>query len=191
VFGNLFKKKAPGLDQQLRDLESCGVRLLPEASPAALLREWSQADFEKSPYLMVAISLGGGEAPLSENLWHFDTECIEDHGAYLSIAERFRDLAGGDLPLLEIEDYVDIEAGEAWLAFKLDGASYRWECKVDDDWVDPTVLARFAELLAKKNSKKRFTYLDTGGQDCVIGCFSEEERSRLRKVTGLDWKLLT
>ena len=190
MFGNLFKKKPLSLDQQLRDLQSCGVRLLSEATPATLLEEWSQADFEKAPYLMVAISLGGGQALLSENLWHFDTECIEDHGAYLSIAERFRDLAGGDLPLLEIEDYVDVEEGAAWLAFRLDGASHRWDCEVDDDWVDPTVLSRFADLLAKRNTRKRFTYLDTGGQDCVIGCFSEEQRRQLRKVTGLDWKLL-
>ena len=191
MFDRLFKKKPPSLEQQLRDLGAPGVRVLPEATPEALLKDWSRAQFDEAPYMLAVIALGGDLPPLSENLWHFDTECIEDHGAYVTIAERFRDLARGDLPLVEIEDYVDVEEGEARLSFKMDGAQHQWNCGVEDDWVDATVLSRLAELLSKRATEKRFTYLDTGGQDCVIGCFTDDELTRLRKVTGLDWRWLT
>ena len=191
MFDRLFKKKPPSLEQQLRDLGASGVRLLPEATSEALLTEWSRAQFDEAPYMLAVIALGGDLPPLSENLWHFDTECVEDHGAYVTIAERLRDLAKGDLPLTEIEDYVDVEEGEARISFKLDGAQHQWTCEVEDDWVDATVLSRFAELLSKRETGKRFTYLDTGGQDCVIGCFTDDELKRLRKATGLDWKWLT
>jgi hypothetical protein len=188
MFGGLFGKKW-SLEKELGDLAECGVKLLPAATPEALLAEWSEKQFRESPYLL-AVALGNEEARLSENLWHFDTECIEDHGAYVRIAERLRDIARGDLPLADIEDYVDIEEERAWVAFTLDGKPYRWDCEVDDDWVDASVLSRFAELLAARGGERRFTYLDTGGQDCVIGCFRNDERERLRKVTKLDWQWL-
>lgn len=190
MFEKFFKKKPPGLEEQLEQLRACGVRLLPAATPEALLEAWSQADFDAAPFLLAATALGGDSPPLSENLWHFDTECIEDHGAYVAIAERFRDLANGDLPLVAIEDYVDVEEGEAWLAFTLEGTEHRWTCEVSDDWVDPTLMTRFAELLAGRRTAHRFTYLDTGGQDCIIGCFTEDELKRLQKATGLEWKWL-
>jgi hypothetical protein len=100
-------------------------------------------------------------------------------------------MAGGDLPLTDVQDFVDLEAETVWVAFSLDGAAHRWTCKVDDDWVDPSVLTRFADLLAKRNTGRRFTYLDLGGQDCILGCFTEAERSRLRRVTRLEWDWLT
>src|ERR1700753_3958789 len=85
VFGSLFRKSRPGLEQQLQDLVQAGVRGLPEATPEGLLGEWSQKQFEESPYLLALVALGGDDPPLSENIWHFDTECIEDHGAYVRI----------------------------------------------------------------------------------------------------------
>jgi hypothetical protein len=163
--------------------------LLPEATTEALLQEWSAVQFEQDPYLLVAVALGG-EPPLSENLWHFDAECIEDHGAYAAIAGRLRDLARGDLPIREVQDYVDVETKTAWLSFELDGIPHRWTCEVDNDWADPKVFTRFADLLTERGNGRRFTYLDTGGQDCVIGCFDERELKRLRQVSALDWTWL-
>ncbi len=100
-------------------------------------------------------------------------------------------MAGDDLPLSDLEDSVDVEGKEAWLAFKLDGAAHRWSCEVDNDWVDPKVMSRFAALLERGKSGRRFTHLDLGGQDCIIGCFTEDQRERLCRVTGLAWKWLT
>lgn len=129
---------------------------------------------------------------LSDNIWHFDTECIEDHGSYVTIAERMAALAQGDLPLEKIDDYVDIEEGEAWLSFTLYGRSYKWTAKVDDDWVDPSIFSRFSDLLtSSRKVGKRFTYIDLGGQDCLIGCATPEQRACLESRTGLKVEWLT
>lgn len=191
MFGSLFKKKPPSLQQQLDDLASCGVKLLPDATAEGLLEEWSQAQFDEDPYGLAVVALGNDEQRRSVNLWHFDTECVEDHGAYARIAEEMRRLAGDDLPLSDVEDFVDVEAKQAWLSFKLDGSEHRWTCEVENDWVDPTVMSRFGTLLEQRKTGRRFTYLDLGGQDCIIGCFTEVERERLCRVTGLAWKWLT
>ena len=190
MFGRWFGKKPPTLERQLQDLAACGVHLLPDATPETLLREWSEQDFEKDPYELALVALGGDDPPLAENVWHFDTECIEDHGAYAQIAERMRSLAADALPITNIEDFVDVQAGDAWLSFELDGTQHRWTCEVQDDWVDPTVLSRFAQLLAERKTGYRFTYLDLRGQDCLIGCFRDDELTRLRRATGLAWEWL-
>jgi hypothetical protein len=130
-------------------------------------------------------SQAGPSGYLSDNIWHFDTECIEGEGSYASIARRMADLAQGELPLENIVDHVDIEKGEAWLSFSLDGRAYKWIARVDDDWVDPSIPPRFDSLLAGRKSNRRFTYINLGGQDCLIGCATPEQRTALEARTGL------
>jgi hypothetical protein len=187
------------LERQLSTLASCGIRLAPSVSPQALTSSVNRESLEASPYRLLAVM--GGEAETqeqvgetgyrSDNIWHFDTECVEDHDAYAAIARRLCTLAQGQLPLEEISDYVDVEAGEARLTFRLADREYRWEAKVNDDWVDPTILSRFAELLKTTGKDRRFTYIDLGGQDCLIGCATAEERKCLARETGLEVEWLT
>ena len=192
MFGALFTRKPPTLERQLDALASCGIRLLPDATLEDLLDEYTREEFAKDPYRLLLIALGAMEPRrFSDDIWHFDTECIEDHGAYFVIADRLRDLANPDFPLVDLEDYVDLEANEAWVAFCLDGTPHRWTCEVQDDWVDPNILTRFAELLQSRKTGRRFTYLDLGGQDFLLGCATEAQLQRRRKITGLDWEWLT
>jgi hypothetical protein len=194
------KKDSIPLEDQLRVLTDCGIKLAPFITPEYLAHAVSGGGYEKDPYLLLLCVLGGeaeGESPeelfgyLSDNIWHFDTECIDDHGSYAAIASRMAVLAQGGLPLLNVEDYVDVEEGEAWLSFTLDDRSYKWPAKVDDDWVDPFIIAKLTELLDSRNVGKRFTYINLGGQDCLIGCATPEQRSCLESQTGLKVEWLT
>lgn len=175
------------LEQKLEALASCGITLRPEFSVGDLLRSWDRAEYEEPGYSMTLVGVGMMQEeppwkPRSENLWHFDTECIEDHGAYVDIAKRMVELAGGSLPLTDIEDYVDIEEGKAWLSFKLDGKAIKIDCAVEDDWVDSKVFGHFIRLLGKKDPSKIYFYYDLGGQDCIIGCLDRENYQKLRKL---------
>jgi len=197
-----FSRRKPArvqLEEQLRVLESCGITPAPGASPESLLVSFERKAFEEDPYRLALVVLGGEAVEegqggpsgyLSDCIWHFDTECIEDHGDYLRIAQRLKTLARGDLPLEEIEDHVDVEDGEAWLSFLLDGQRHRWDAEVNTDWVDPEILSRFARLLAERSRPRRFTYLDLEGQDCLIGCATPGELKALRSKTGLDLQWL-
>jgi hypothetical protein len=180
------------LERQIAILGECGIPLPEGLSVHELVEEWGAAPFEDDPFRRLVLSIGGEVrgAP-STHLWHFDTECIEDHGAYVHIAERMRDLARGDLPLTNIRDFVDVEEGVAWLAFELDGKAIRWDAEVDDDWADPMIFTRFAELLALRGTGARFTYLNLGGQDCVIGCATEHGLATLNARTGLEFTWLS
>ena len=145
---------------------------------------------------MLLLIVLGGEAEeepygfLSLNIWHFDTECIEDHGDYARIAMRMEELAGGDFSLEGIEDFIDLEVGKAWLAFRLDNQDYRWELEVDNDWVDTQIFSKFDSLLRDRQTNKRFTYLGLDGQDCLIGCSTPEQLEKLKATTGLGFQWL-
>lgn len=182
------------LEKQLQILHDCGVRLAPGVTKDHLLTSYDREYLEAKPFLRLLAAIGGEleDEPfgrLYDNIWHFDTECIEDHGDYARIANRMRDLAGGDLPLVDINDYVDVE--KAWLSFKLNGVETRWEAEVDNDWVDTRVFSVFIGLLAKQPTDKRYTYFDLQGQDCLIGCSAPEQLIRLRKETGLSFEWLS
>ena len=120
--------------------------------------------------------------PHSQNLWHFDTECIEDDGSYVEIAKRMASMAGSSLPLEDITDHVDIENGDAWLRFNCRGQEYEIVCDVDDDWIDTKIFGHFVELLAKTDHDKMFIYYDLGGQDCIIGCATRQQFDALKKL---------
>lgn len=181
----------PTLEQQLATLEELEIRLRPGLTVEDLLLDLSREDYEAQPYEPLLIAMGGAlsEAPygrISDDIWHFDTEAIEDHGSYVFIAERLRDLADGKLPFEAIRDYVDIEEGVAWLSFRLKQKDYRWDLVVESDWVDPVVFDKFDALLREAtNGQFRFTYYGLG-QDLLIGIATPERLQELRARTGLD-----
>lgn len=127
----------------------------------------------------------------AKNLWQFDMECIEDNGDYVALTKKFAKLCGGALDFKQLTDSVDIDEEEAQLKFSLDGKKYKWDLEVEDDWVDPAFLLKMAELLESKKVGLRFTYLDLGGQDFVIGCASGTELKKLNSATGLNFEWLS
>jgi hypothetical protein len=120
--------------------------------------------------------------PYCDNLWHFDTECIEDDGSYVRIAKRMAEVAQGSLPLSDFQDRVDIEKGTEWLRFECQGKLIHIDCDVQDDWVDVGVFRHFVNLLAKRDPNRLFIYYDLGGQDCIIGCVTRAQYATLQKL---------
>jgi hypothetical protein len=183
------------LEQKLEVLASCGFRLAEPFTCDDLLKSWSRADCEKPGYDLVLVGLGMTEEqePWRSHcvsLWHFDTECIEDHGDYKRIAERMAEMAGGSLIIANVQDHVDVENEEAWLSFSCGGKDIKIQCEVQDDWVDPTVFSRFVELLAQSDSSKIYVCYELGGQDCLIGCVTREELKKLNRK-GIKFAPLT
>ena len=172
------------LEQKLEVLASCGLRLAEPFTRDDLLKCWSRADYEKPGYDLVLTGLGMTEEQEPRrshcvNLWHFDAECIEDHGDYKKIVTRMVEMAKGSLPIENVQDYVDVEKKEAWLSLSFRGKDIKIQCEVQDDWVDPAVLSRFVELLAQSNSSRIYVCYELGGQNCLIGCVTKEQLKQL------------
>ena len=189
----LIPKPRIALEEQIEKLATCGIHLKPQFSMETLLKEFARDKYEERPFVGAVISMAGEDengVPLSDDLFHLDTKCIEGPGSYAHIAERMRDLARGELPIENIRDQVDHENGDAWVAFELRGENIEWHARVKEHWIDPEILSHFCALLQQQNGTRRYTFLDLKGQDCIIGCASEEELRKLRKMTGMNFTWL-
>ncbi len=180
---------------QLDTLSECGIVPNEGVGPAELLARHREREYETSPFKLLLSVLGteSHEAPylpLSDNVWHMRAECIGGHGDYVKVARRMATLAGDALPLDAVSDEFDWRQGVAWLGFTLRGHESRWPAKIEERWIDPNILSRFVALLEAQPTDRRFTGLDLGGQDCLIGCATGEQFAALRKLTGLEFEWL-
>src|SRR5271157_1054982 len=94
------------------------------------------------------------------------------------------------LPIESVRDEFDLRRGVAWLSFILRAEEFRWPAKIEERWIDPMILSRFAALLEAQDTNRRYICLDLGGQDCLLGCATDEHFAALRKRTGLAFEWL-
>ncbi|PGM57355.1 hypothetical protein [Bacillus sp. AFS053548] len=188
MFRFFKSKKKVSFSEQLCELQKIGIELNPNLNEELILAEYSKEEFEREPYLLLLIELGS-EMELNENyincsneIWHLDTECIEDTGDYVRIAERIKDLSKDYLNLKNIKDFVDVENQTASISFTLDEKDYCWKLEVNDDWIDEKIIVKFNDLLEIKNTDKRVYILDLGGQDCLVGIYSKEQVKKLNNL---------
>ena len=180
---------------QLDTLEECGIAPNEGVGPAELLARHGEREYETSPFKLLLSVLGTESQeppclPLSDQVWHMRAECISGHGDYVKVAQRMAGLAGGALPIEGVHDEFDWRQGVAWLGFTMKGRAFRWPAKIEERWIDANILSRFVALLDEQEIELRFTGLDLGGQDCLIGCVTDEQFHALRKHTGLDFEWL-
>lgn len=193
-----FFKKKISLEKQLADIKRAGIELCEGITIETILEKYSDRDkFEDDPYRLLLVCMGGEIMNedkefiyISKDIWHLDTECIYDTGDYVKIAERFRELAKCDLPIENVNDYIDLYDNKAWISFSLDAKEFHWDIQVDDDWIDTNIISEFTKLLTLRNTERRYTYLDLKGQDCLIGCCTSTQFNRLKKITGLNFEWL-
>ncbi|HRL78607.1 MAG TPA: hypothetical protein PLC86_23410 [Candidatus Accumulibacter phosphatis] len=199
MFEFLKRKIAPRIppETQLRVLDECGIRLADGISTDLLMASISREVSMKQPFVHLLCVMGdqtdAENLPslrfFSNNIWHLDTECIYGNGDYVYIMQRMSELAGGSLPLTEIEDYIDVEERKAWISFRFRTEQYKWQLKIDDDWIDWQIFTNLVHLLDSQTSYKRFTCIDIQGQDILIGFSTVDEMETLKARTGLkvDW----
>jgi hypothetical protein len=183
------------LYSQLDTLAECGIVPNEGIGPAELLARHGERDYETSPFKLLLAVLGTelSEPPflsLSENVWHMRAECISGSGDYVKVGLRMASLAADALPIQPVEDDFDWQRGIAWLSFCLREREFRWPAKIEERWIDPMILSRFAALLEAQETDRRYICLDLGGQDCLLGCATQEQLSSLRRLTGLDFEWL-
>jgi len=190
----LMNRNMPLYDQ-LDALAGCGIAPRAEIGPPDLLRRHPERDYETSPFKLLLSELGTESEepphePMSHNVWHMRAECAARGGDYVKVAHRMAMLAGAALPLENVSDQFDLRRGVAWLSFTLRGQETRWPAKIEERWIDPLILSRFAALLEAQDTGLRYICLDLGGQDCLLACATEEQFSALRKITGLAFEWL-
>lgn len=177
--------------QALEQLAALGIHRRDGISDDDLLLSLGGTMDSRVDWVSLLCTLGGeverGEFQrISDDIWHVDAECIEDNGDYVRLVERFAILTKGLLPLKNIRDHVDIEAGEAWVEFDLDGKTVHWDLPVDNDWMAPELYSNMQELVSARSDKKFF--IVALGQDSLI-CFGDAAlKEALSKLSALEFQ---
>lgn len=187
----LFRKKNVSLEQQVSQLEECGVRMNATATIDDLFIWGDRNDLESKPFKPLVEALASDLqrepfSPISDTLWMCDYERIEDHGAYVEVIERLERMTHNALNLSGISDHVDLDAGEAWVKFHFNDEEIRWEASVDDDWLDPYIIVKYDELLKRSGSSKRIYSNHTDyGQAALFAALSPAEFQCLGKLSPI------
>lgn len=192
-FSNKKRESKPSVSvaQALELLAAIGIRHRPEISQDDLLLSLGGTLNSAVDWTLLLCVLGGEVERddferISDDIWHVDAECIEDHGDYIRLVERFAILTKGLLPLKNVRDHVDIEKGEAWVEFDLDGKAIRWDLEVSDDWMAPELYSNLQELVSTRSDKKFF--ITALGQDSLI-CFGDAAlKQKLSELSGLEFQ---
>ncbi|PKL80957.1 MAG: hypothetical protein CVV25_01890 [Ignavibacteriae bacterium HGW-Ignavibacteriae-4] len=179
----------PSFEEQFqifRDLEF----ELNEGTDKTDLARWEEQEFLDEPFSLMYLTFGQTLerepwTPLSDKCWDFDTEAIYDNGSYIEIIKNLERITRGELVFEDVKDYVNIEEKKAWVSFSLGSENYKWNLKIDDDWVDTDLFIKIVELTDKVKSKGRYTYFDAKGQNSVIGYETLESLRGIRYKTGL------
>ena len=82
---------------------------------------------------------------------------------------------------------VDLENGEAWVEFTLNGQPVHWDLEVSDDWVDPGFYTKMQALAVAHGGGKRF-FIVALGQDSLL-CFGDAAmKDALSQLSGLKFQ---
>lgn len=195
-------RSAGSIDEMLVTLARHGVGIRPSLALEDVVTEEVRAAVVRNGYESLLCALGGErvvergdemmpqfveEPPASPDVWHFDAECIYDHGDYLRIARHVSELAAGELRLQDAVDHVDVAGRIAWLEFTVAGLKTRCDFKVKDDWVDEAVFDELQDRLVECGSERRIA-VHPLGQDMLIICKTAEETAALNRSCRLSFK---
>ncbi len=189
---SITKKNNLSFQEQLETFIELGFTLNENVNISDINRwEGEHEEFKDRPFHLLYQTLGQTIerepwTTFTNKCWNFDLEAIEDHGSYVDIMENISRITNGDLVFENLQDYVDIEENKAWVSFTCNGDNYKWDLKVDDDWADGDLFDKVQALADNYQTKGRFTYFNTGGQDFVLGYHTEDELYSIRQKTGLE-----
>lgn len=175
-----FKKKRIGINQQLKNLHSVGIRLKKEFDLMKYL-DFEHEEYLEKPYICLMMSLGSETeikdnefGYLSNDVWYFDMECVEDHGDYVRLLARIKEMINGEVAIEEIKDCIDFEEERISITFSVNGHSNTYELELNDDWIDVGLFGIFSNILMEIGSKKRFFY--SALDQCLLVVLIDKEQ---------------
>ncbi|MGE0761463.1 MAG: hypothetical protein AB7O38_30900 [Pirellulaceae bacterium] len=175
------------LEQQLAKLAELGLTLNDGVTIDDILYSFDRKDYEERPFDLILFVLGieVERAPwgrsVCSRVWNFDTECITSTGDYVRIMERLCQVAGQADRLKDVSDFVDLDAGKAWLSFKVDGTLRNWPIEVNDDWADTLTLNYVMADIERDGH--RFYFKDNG-QAMVLFYLDSNTATQLNRLSN-------
>ncbi len=175
------------LEQQLAKLDDLGLKLDEGVTIDDLLYSCGRESYEERPFDLILFVLGieverkpWGRSVCSR-VWNFDTECIVSTGDYVKIVQRLCIVAGNPALLKDIRDFIDTEAGKAWIKYTVNGVQRNWTIEVNHDWADTLALSYVMSDIQRDGF--RF-YTKDNGQAMILFYLDTTTAAELNKLSG-------
>jgi len=174
------------LEQQLARLAELGLHLEDDISIVDVLEVFDRESYEERPFdlilyvLGIEVEHGPWGRPFCRRVWDFDLECITTTGDYAQIVKRLCQVADQPDRLTLISDFVDLDAGEAWLKYEVDGIERNWSVEVSDDWADPSTIEHVMGDIERDGH--RF-YAKDNGQAMVLFYLDSQHAEELNRLS--------
>jgi len=179
------------LEDQIDTLSDLGLDLNEGVSIDDLLYSLDRKDYESKPFDTILFSYGSEveREPWGRNVcdrvWNFDVESIEGNGSYVEIVKRFALVTNTSERISDVKDVVDFESGEAWVSYRIDGKSRKYDIVIDDDWADPDAVASIMEDM--KGPGYEYYYIDNG-QASIWFYLDKANAQKLMKLSNKSLK---
>lgn len=174
------------LEQQLAKLAQLGLTLNEGISIDDLLYSFRREEYEEQPFDLILFVIGieveraPWERAICSRVWNFDMECIGATGDYVRIVKQLCVVAGQPEYLSEISDFVDLDAGSAWLKYRVHGIARHWSIEVNSDWADLLTLVHV--MVDIEHDNRRF-FSKNNGQALILFYLDAATAAELNRLS--------
>ena len=177
------------VEKQLRLLADLSIKLRQEDFVKWINDEWSKETLESNPYSPLLFSFGNRRFNeqykkwewLSDDVFTFDTECVDGYDIYSAVLERLGVLSKGIFDVKNVSGSINHKQKSASVSFSLKGIDHSWNLRYDDDWFDVLVIGRINTLLKNMGSEKLFIMSAPGRIINIVFC-TEETKTKLNSL---------
>ena len=182
------------IEEQLRVLSDFGIRPRHDDFAQWVSSKWGKT-IEADPYSLLFPILGGQREikdglweHLSDDIFSFDTECVENNDIYTTVFERLAAISKGGFELSDVSSRVNRRSHKASVSFSFNRTKYSWQLNYDEDWFDIEVIGRINALLKSAGSSK-FFYISNPDQSVTIVFDTDETIRKLNSIAGAPFGL--
>ena len=125
---------------------------------------------------------------LSDDVYSFDMECVEDDDIYAIILMHLAAMSKGGFEISNTISIVDHDNCEASVSFIHNKTKCNWKLSYNGDWFDCEVVNKVNQLLQESNSSK-FYYTCSPDQSLIVLFTSPEIAEQLNGIVSLPFIL--
>jgi hypothetical protein len=182
-------------DDQLKVFQKLGFEFNPGTDSSDLNRWGGRKRYEDQPYSVMYMALGGNIdrtpwTPITNKCWHLDRENIKAKDGYTGILKQIQRISGGDIQLENLKEEIS-SGGISTISFQAKGISFNWKLHIADGAFDADLFSNLVDLGLQLKTIKKFTLLEIGGENVVIGYENRDGLYAIRKATGLHISWMT
>jgi hypothetical protein len=181
------------LEDRLHGLEDCNVYLKKGKTVDDLLEVSDRATYETQPYVVLLSAIGGqgSDAPLAENMWWLDLECVEAADTYVKVLKQMVAMTGEDVPISKVSATFDYARESGQLRFFMDKKPHLVNLTIKGNLLDEAALVQVARIIESQLRLKRFVIYSLPENRRLIGCVTPRDIMWLDRETRLDFTFLT